>query len=169
MMLCTSNTIISRLPKQWDHSNRSIGWLTGWLAASLTASPCASVYQWSEVLSERARGRTLRGRPRAPHPCLAGCLNGWAAGSLTSCEARLLAGWLNDGEADWRAGWLCSWSGNDLEVLSGRAGPRPAGAAPRAHACLAGVWLLAGLLVGWALPVEAKMALGRSCQKVMDL
>ena len=27
-------------------------------------------------------------------------------------------------------------SGSVLEVLAGRAGPRPAGAAPRAHACL---------------------------------
>ena len=61
-------------------------------------------------------------------------------------------------------------------MLAGRAGPRPAGAAPRAHACLAGVllpgkragfvltgWLaswLAGWLVGWEWSAAAKMVLG---------
>ena len=41
------------------------------------------------------------------------------AGSLTSWLARKLAGWPNDGEADWQTGWLSSCSGNGLEVLSG--------------------------------------------------
>ena len=51
-------------------------------------------------------------------------------------------------------------------MLAGRAGPRPAGAAPRAHACLAGVLLpgkragfvltgwLAGWLAGWLVSRE---------------
>ena len=43
---------------------------------------------------------------------------------------------LSKGLAGWLAGWLSSWSGNGLEVLSGRAGPRPAGAAPRAQTAL---------------------------------
>ena len=115
-----------------------------------------------------ARGRALRARPRAPYPCLAGWLNGWVACSLTSWLARSLAGWPNDGETYWRADWLSGWSGSDLEVLSGRAGPRPG-----AHACLAAVWRpskrtgfvltgwLASWLAGWEWSVEAIMGLGR--------
>ena len=76
-----------------------------------------------------------------------------------------LAVWLSSWPDGWLAGWLSSWSGNGLEVLSGRAGPCPAGTAPRAHACLAAAWRpskrdgfvrtgwlaswLAGLLAGW--------------------
>ena len=63
-------TIISLLPKKRNNSNKSIGWLTGWLAASLTASPSASVWQCSR--------RAVWAR----------WLNGWMAGSLNSWLGR---------------------------------------------------------------------------------
>ena len=59
-------------------------------------------------------------------------------------QSKGLAGWLAVWLSSWPDGWLAgrlsSWSGNGLEVLSGRAGPCPAGTAPRAHACLAAAW-----------------------------
>ena len=55
-------------------------WLIGWLAASLTASPFASVYQWSKVLAGRA-GRPGKRAGFVLTGWLANCLAGWLAGN----------------------------------------------------------------------------------------
>ena len=69
--------------------------------------------------------------------CLGNCIG-------LALQSKGLAGWLTVWLASWPDGWLAgrlsSWSGNGLEVLSGRAGPCPAGTALRAHACLAATW-----------------------------
>ena len=68
----------------------TVMWLIGGLAASLTASPFATVYQWSKVLAGRAGPRPAGAAPRAL--------------PLFSRPAQWLSGWLSD---------------NGLEVLSG--------------------------------------------------
>ena len=80
-------------------------WLIGWLAASLTASPFASVYQWSKVLAGRAGPRPAGAAPRA-HACLAAaCRPGKRAGFvLTGWLAHWLAGWLA-GNGPWTPKW----------------------------------------------------------------
>ena len=93
-----------------------------WLASCL--SYCFTFRRLSgsslEVLSGRAGPRAARAAPRAL--CLVGWQSHCVAGLLAACLAR------------WRSGCKAPWCGNGLEVLSGRAGPRAARAAPRAHA-----------------------------------
>ena len=75
-------TIISLLPKKRNNSNKKIGWLTGWLAASLKLL----LHLLPKSINGPkcwlgAQARALRARPRAPMLVL----------PASCCQANVLA------------------------------------------------------------------------------
>ena len=113
----------NRLPQKENNNNWSVGWPPGWLTASLTASPFASVLQCSRRV---ARAPMLV----VPWCCYLAAKQTYWIGRLGGQLAGLLPLLLLH---------LLLRSGNALDVLSGRAGPRPI--------CLSGA--LAEWLDGW--------------------
>ena len=75
-----SNYNNKSVAKKGYNSNRSIGWLTGWLPASLTASPSAVCLAVVSKCCPGARAaRFARGPARPMLVWLAGSLAGWLA------------------------------------------------------------------------------------------